>query len=65
MGINSSIAALPSAGQSQAGSIGIGFAIPATKVRLIADRLISTGTAQHAFLGVTLGTVRPRRTGRR
>ncbi|MFC6420638.1 S1C family serine protease [Ornithinimicrobium tianjinense] len=55
VGINSSIAALPSAGQSQAGSIGIGFAIPATKVRLIADQLISTGTAQHAFLGVTLG----------
>lgn len=55
VGINSSIAALPAAGQSQAGSIGIGFAIPATKVRLIADQLISTGTAEHAFLGVGLG----------
>ncbi len=54
VGINSSIASLPSAGQSQAGSIGIGFAIPATKVRLIAGQLIGTGTAQHAFLGVGL-----------
>lgn len=54
VGINSSIASIPSFGQSQAGSIGIGFAIPAVKVGLIADQLIETGTAQHAFLGVTL-----------
>lgn len=54
VGINSSIASLPSAGQSQAGSIGIGFAIPSTKVRLIADQLIESGTAVHAFLGVGL-----------
>jgi putative serine protease PepD len=54
VGINSSIASLPSAGQSQAGSIGIGFAIPSTKVGLIADQLIETGTAEHAFLGVGL-----------
>ncbi|MGC5585358.1 S1C family serine protease [Ornithinimicrobium sp. W1665] len=54
VGINSSIAALPAAGQSQAGSIGIGFAIPATKVRVIADQLIADGTAEHAFLGVGL-----------
>jgi putative serine protease PepD len=55
VGINSSIAALPSAGRSQAGSIGIGFAIPATKVTLIADQLIADGSAEHAFLGVALG----------
>ena len=54
VGINSSIASMPAMGQSQAGSIGIGFAIPSTKVKLIADQLISTGTAQHAFLGVSL-----------
>ena len=54
VGINSSIAAIPSAGQTQAGSIGIGFAIPAGKVRLIADQLIENGTAEHAFLGVGL-----------
>ncbi len=54
VGINSSIAAIPAPGQSQAGSIGIGFAIPAAKVRLIADQLIEDGTAEHAFLGVSL-----------
>ncbi|GGK82964.1 S1C family serine protease [Ornithinimicrobium pekingense] len=55
VGINSSIASIPAPGQSQAGSIGIGFAIPAGKVRLIADQLIEDGTAEHAFLGVGLG----------
>ena len=54
VGINSAIASLPSAGQSQAGSIGIGFAIPATEVQLIADQLIQQGTAEHAYLGVYL-----------
>ena len=54
VGINSSIAALPAAGASQAGSIGIGFAIPAAKVQVITDQLITDGTAEHAFLGVGL-----------
>lgn len=54
VGINSSIAALSAGQGGQAGSIGIGFAIPATKVQLIADQLIETGTATHAFLGVGL-----------
>ncbi|MDO5740569.1 MAG: trypsin-like peptidase domain-containing protein [Ornithinimicrobium sp.] len=54
VGINSSIAALPTAGQSQPGSIGIGFAIPSNEVKLIADQLIAHGSAQHAFLGVGL-----------
>lgn len=55
VGINSSIASLSQGTPGgQAGSIGIGFAIPATKVSLIADQLIETGTASHAFLGVGL-----------
>ncbi|MFX0538913.1 S1C family serine protease [Ornithinimicrobium sp. Y1847] len=54
VGINSSIASIPSFGQSQPGSIGIGFAIPSGKVQLIVDQLISTGSVQHAFLGVGL-----------
>lgn len=56
VGINSSIASLSQgvAAGGQPGSIGIGFAIPATKVQLIAGQLISTGTATHAFLGVGL-----------
>ena len=54
VGINSSIASLGSSGTSQSGSIGIGFAIPVNEVKSIAAQLIATGSAQHAFLGVTL-----------
>lgn len=53
VGINSSIASLSSGG-GQSGSIGIGFAIPVREAKAIADQLISTGTAQHAYLGVGL-----------
>lgn len=52
VGINSSIASLGSAG-SQSGNIGIGFAIPANEAKTIADQLIATGSAQHAYLGVS------------
>lgn len=54
IGVNSSIATMPAAGEQQAGSIGIGFAIPATQAVYIADQLISSGKAKHAYLGVTI-----------
>jgi putative serine protease PepD len=38
------------------GSDGVGFAIPSNTVKSIASQLISTGKAQHAFLGVELGS---------
>jgi len=50
IGINSSIATL----SSESGSIGLGFAIPSNLVKNVAAQLISSGTAKHAFLGVTL-----------
>lgn len=54
IGINSSIASLSSSSSgSQSGSIGIGFAIPANQVRNITDQLIATGSARHAYLGIT------------
>jgi putative serine protease PepD len=54
VGINSSIASLgQSAGGSQSGNIGIGFAIPVKEAKSIADQLIKSGKAQHAFLGVS------------
>ncbi len=53
IGINSSIATLPSDSSSQSGSIGIGFAIPVNEASAIAKQLIDTGTAQHAYLGVS------------
>jgi putative serine protease PepD len=59
IGITSSIASLGAAEGSQAGSIGLGFAIPANEAKDVANQLITTGTVQHAYLGVTLsdGTV--------
>lgn len=56
VGINSSIASLGSSGGGQSGSIGIGFAIPVTEVQSIAQQLIETGKAEHAYLGVVPGT---------
>jgi putative serine protease PepD len=54
IGINSAIASLGSSGasSSQAGNIGIGFAIPVNEARSIANQLISTGKATHPYLGV-------------
>jgi putative serine protease PepD len=37
------------------GSDGVGFAIPSNTIKSIASQLISSGKAQHAFLGVELG----------
>jgi putative serine protease PepD len=38
------------------GSDGVGFAIPSNTIKSIASQLISSGKAQHAFLGVELGS---------
>lgn len=53
IGITSSIATL-SSGSGQSGSIGLGFAIPANLARSVGDQLIASGSAEHAFLGVSL-----------
>ncbi|WP_394215485.1 trypsin-like peptidase domain-containing protein [Brachybacterium vulturis] len=52
IGINSAIASIPNA-SGQAGSIGLGFAIPASTATMIAEQLEEDGTAEHAFVGVT------------
>ncbi|MEE6273902.1 trypsin-like peptidase domain-containing protein [Georgenia sp. MJ206] len=52
IGITSSIATL--SGGSAAGSIGLGFAIPVDQASDVAEQLIKDGTAEHAFLGVSL-----------
>mgnify|MGYP003376136355 CR=1 FL=1 len=52
VGINSAIASLGS-GSGQSGSIGIGFAIPSNEAKSVAEQLIATGSAQHAYLGVS------------
>ena len=48
VGVNVAIA---SAGSSQAGSIGVGFAIPSNIAKRIANEIIKTGSASHALLG--------------
>ncbi len=41
------------------GAVSIGFAIPSVVVTQIADQIISTGKATHAYLGVSTRTVTP------
>ncbi len=52
VGINSSIASLGTT-SAQAGNIGIGFAIPLSEINLIVPQLIQSGSAHHAFLGIS------------
>jgi len=56
IGINTAIAGFGGGG-GQAGSIGLGFAIPIDAAREIGEELIATGTAVHASLGVNAQTV--------
>lgn len=55
IGINSSIATASSASSSsEAGSIGIGFAIPSNLVKRVATEIEKNGKVQHVALGVTV-----------
>lgn len=57
IGINSAIRAADSGSSAeggQAGSIGLGFAIPINQGKLVAEELINTGKATHPVIGVTL-----------
>ncbi|GHI05173.1 protease [Streptomyces cellostaticus] len=57
IGINSAIRSADDGSDSdsgQAGSIGLGFAIPINQARRVAEELINTGHATHPVIGVTL-----------
>lgn len=56
IGINSSIASVGS-NRSEVGSIGLGFAIPVDLVNSVVEQIITTGSVQHAVLGVRIGTL--------
>ena len=56
IGINSSIAAT-SAKSGTAGSIGIGFAIPANLVKRVVSEIIKRGYVKHVALGITIKSV--------
>jgi putative serine protease PepD len=53
VGVNSSIAALGGFG-GQAGSIGLGFAIPINQARVTAEQIIADGEASYPVIGATL-----------
>ncbi|QAY69927.1 S1C family serine protease [Xylanimonas protaetiae] len=57
IGITSSIASLSSGGltgSGQSGSIGLGFAIPVNLAKNVSSQLIANGSAEHAFIGVSM-----------
>jgi len=54
IGVNSAIATLSGASTSQAGSIGLGFAIPINQARKTADQLIKNGSSTYPIMGVSL-----------
>ncbi|MFA7324720.1 MAG: trypsin-like peptidase domain-containing protein, partial [Candidatus Nanopelagicales bacterium] len=53
IGVDSAIASMAT-GESQAGSIGLGFAIPIDTAKRIADEIIKTGSAKTPVIGVQL-----------
>jgi putative serine protease PepD len=55
IGINSAIASMAT-GNSEAGNIGLGFAIPINTAKRIAEELIATGTSKTPIIGVNLDT---------
>lgn len=55
VGVNSAIATMGSSMMGgQSGSIGLGFAIPINKARVVAEDLINTGKSDHPVIGVSL-----------
>ena len=53
VGVPTAGATIPSSsGEASGGSIGLGFAIPVNLATKIADEIIATGSAQHAFIGL-------------
>lgn len=54
IGVNSAIATLSGSLNSQAGSIGLGFAIPINQARKTANQLITTGKASYPVMGISI-----------
>jgi len=54
IGVNSSIAVLPTAFGGQTGSIGLGFSIPINQARVTAEQIIAEGEASYPIIGATL-----------
>ncbi len=54
IGVNTAISTVPNAqGVSGGGSVGIGFAVPATTAQRVVDELLSTGRTTHPWIGAS------------
>jgi putative serine protease PepD len=56
VGVNSAIATTGGSVQGEAGSIGVGFAIPIEQVKLTADQILRTGQARYPVIGAKVST---------
>ena len=55
VGVNTAISTVPNAqGVPGGGSVGIGFAVPATTAQRVVDELLSTGRTTHPWIGATM-----------
>lgn len=54
IGINVAIATAGGSSSSEAGSIGVGFAIPSAIAQRVSDEIIADGAATHGLLGATV-----------
>ncbi|WP_121254936.1 S1C family serine protease [Nocardioides ferulae] len=58
VGVNSAIATTGGGFGSEAGSIGVGFAIPVEQVRITADQILRTGEASYPVIGAKVNVGR-------
>jgi putative serine protease PepD len=53
IGVPTAGATVPNAsGEASAGSVGIGFAVPANLAKAVADEIIATGKVEHGYIGL-------------
>jgi putative serine protease PepD len=60
IGVNTAIASVTGSAGQEAGSIGLGFAIPINQARRLATELVDTGRATQAVIGVGVADAAPR-----
>lgn len=61
IGVNTAISTVPGEdGSGGGGSVGIGFAVPASTTRRIVDEIVATGRTSHPWLGAAMVDVPPR-----
>jgi putative serine protease PepD len=60
IGVPSAGATVPNeTGQSSAGSVGIGFAIPSSLAQMVSNEIINTGGVTHAYFGMSVAPIPP------